>query len=52
MIYHFVLKLNLTNWMLLTYLMVILTIVKIGKKMQKEVWWYNNYLQNFTFQIY
>ena len=52
MIYYFVLKLNLTNWMLSTYLIVILIIVKIDKQMQNEVWWYNYYLQNFTFQIY
>ena len=35
--------------MLLTYLMVILIIVKIEKKMQSEVRWYNYYLQNFTY---
>jgi hypothetical protein len=26
-------------------------VLKIDKQMQNEVWWYNYYLQNFTFQI-
>jgi len=38
--------------MLLTYLMVIPIIVKIEKKMQNEVWWYNYYLQNFTSTLF